>query len=66
MGNYGADPAPQLPKIRKVAFDFNFVPQDDLKVDQFSTVSSNKVYSVVRKIGSTRLKFLVDPSQIPP
>ena len=65
MGDYNADPAPQLPKFRTIAFDFNLVPQRDLKVDQFSTASANKVYHFARRIGSTRIQFLVDPSQIP-
>ncbi len=66
MGNFNADPNPQLPKFRTVAFTYNLAPQTKLKVDQFSTDSDNKVYTINRKIGSTRLKFLVDPSQIPP
>ena len=65
MGNYGADPAPELPKFRKLAFVYKLAFQDNLKVDQFPTATSNKVYTFVRKIGSTRLKVLVDPSQIP-
>lgn len=64
MGDYGADPKPALNKIRTVAFRYGFVPQDNLKVDQFSTAGANKVYTINRKIGSTRLKFLVDPTQI--
>ena len=65
MGNFGADPAPLLPKFRKIAFDYKLAPQDNLKVDQFSTDTDLKVYTFVVKIGSTRLKVLVDPSQIP-
>lgn len=65
MSNYGADPDPNLSKIRRVAFGYNFANMPDLKVDQFSTSTTQKVYSVVRKFGKTRLKFLVDPDQIP-
>lgn len=65
MSDYGADANPELNKIRTVAFDYNFAPQDNLKVDQFSTATANKVYSIVRKIGSTRLKVLVDPTVVP-
>lgn len=64
MGDYGADANPALNKFRTVAFKYNFVPQDNLKVDQFSTSTADKVYKFVRKIGSTRLKFRVDPTQI--
>lgn len=65
MGTYNADPAPDTDKIRQVAFGYKIAPQPKLKVDQFSTVSANKIYSLVEKIGSTRLHVLVDPSKIP-
>lgn len=65
MGDYNADPNPDTDKIRQVAFAYALAPLDTLKVDQFSTVSAAKVYSLVRKFGSTRLLVLVDPSQIP-
>ncbi len=65
MGNYNADPDPDLNKIRQVAFGWRFAPLLNLKVDQFSTDSDNKVYSLVEKIGSTRLLVLVDPAEIP-
>lgn len=65
MGDYGADKTPALNKIRTVAFNYNFAPQDKLKVDQFSTAGTDKVYTIVRKIGSTRLKVLVNPSEVP-
>lgn len=65
MGTYGADPNPDLSKIRQVAFGYELAPQDKLKVDQFSTDSNNKVYTLVEKIGSTRLKVLVNPDDIP-
>lgn len=65
MGNYGADPAPDTDKIRQVAFGYKLAPLDPLKVDQFSTAGNDKVYHLVKKIGSTRIQFLVDPAQIP-
>lgn len=65
MGNYNADPSPDTDKIRQVAFGYELAPLGSLKVDQFSTETSNKVYSLVQKIGSTRLQVLVDPDEIP-
>ena len=65
MGDYNADPSPDLPNIRQVAFGYRFAPQTNLKVDQFSTTTSNKVFSLTRKLGSTRLRVLVDPSLLP-
>lgn len=65
MGDYNADPDPDLDKIRQIAFGFLIAPQDNLKVDQFSTATTDKVYKLTRKIGSTRLLVKVDPSQIP-
>jgi len=65
MGTYNADPNPDINRIRQVAFGYLLAPLDDLKVDQFSTDSNLKVYHCVRKIGSTRIQFLVDPAQIP-
>lgn len=65
MSNYGADANPDVDKIHQVAFAFRFAPQSNLKVDQFSTTTSNKVYSLVKKIGSTRLHVLVDPAALP-
>lgn len=65
MGDYNADPSPDTDKIRQVAHAYGFAPQQNLKVDQFSTPTANKVFTLVRKIGSTRMKVLVDPSQIP-
>lgn len=64
MGNFGADANPALNKIRTVAFRYKFVNLDNLKVDQFSTDDTDKVYSIVRKIGSTRLLVRVDPTQV--
>lgn len=66
MGDYGADPAPQLPKIRTVAFRYNFAPLGKLKVDQFSTENGDKVYSLVQKLGSNRLLVRVNPDEVGP
>lgn len=65
MSDFNADPDPDTAKIRQVAFGYEIAPQSNLKVDQFSTDSNNKVYSLTKKLGSTRLKILVDPTQIP-
>ena len=65
MSDYNADEFPALNKIRTIAFDYNFAPESKLKVDQFSTDSDLKVYHIVRKIGSTNLSFLVDPTEVP-
>jgi len=65
MSTYNADPNPDVNKIRQVAFGYQLSPLSKLKVDQLSTDTSNKVYSMVVKLGKTRLKFLVDPSLIP-
>jgi len=65
MTDYNADSTPDTDRIRQVAHGYRFAPQRDLKVDQFSTAGSNKVYSLVKKIDSTRLHILVDPANIP-
>jgi len=65
MGTYNADPNPDTNRIRQVTVGYLFAPLDNLKVDQFSTLSDRKVYSLVQKIGSTRLHVLVDPAAIP-
>lgn len=65
MSTYNADPNPDTDKIRQVAFGYGLAPLDDLKVDQFSTASTLKVYHMVKKIGSTRIQILVDPAEIP-
>ena len=65
MGNYNADPNPALSKMRTVAFTYLLAPQPKLKGDQFSTAGDEKVYHLVKKIGSTRIQFLVDPTLIP-
>jgi hypothetical protein len=65
MGDYNADKKPALNKIRTVAFNYNFAAKSNLKVDQFSTTTSNKVYHLVKKIGSTNLSVLVNPDQVP-
>ncbi len=65
MGTYNADPNPDTDRIRQVAFGFKLAALPDLKIDQFSTLTSLKVYHCVKKIGSTRIQFLVDPALIP-
>ena len=65
MSDYGADPNPDVDKIRQVAFGYRLSPLSMLKVDQFSTSTDDKVYSLVVKLGKTRLKVLVDPTLIP-
>ena len=65
MSDYGADPDPDTDKIRQVAFGYEIAPLVKLKVDQFSTATSDKVYHLVKKIGSTHLLVRVDPAQIP-
>lgn len=65
MSDYNADKFPALNKMRTIAFNYGFAPEADLKVDQFPTTTSNKVYHFVRKIGSTNLSILVDPDQVP-
>jgi len=64
MGNYNADAAPDVAKIRRVAYGYKFFTTENTKVDQFATSGANKVYHLVRKIGSSRLQILVDPSSI--
>ena len=65
MGTYNADPDPDTDRIRQVAFGYALAPLLDLKVDQFSTDSDLKVYACVKKLGSTRIQFLVDPNDLP-
>jgi len=65
MTTYNADATPDTNRIRQVAFGYRFAPVTKLKVDQFSTAGSDKVYSLVKKIDSTRLHILVDPANIP-
>lgn len=65
MSTFDADPNPDIDLIRQVAFGYGFAPQQNLKVDQFSTTGPNKVYHLVKKIGSTNLYVLVDPDQLP-
>lgn len=65
MGDYGADPNPQLNKIHQVAHGYRLAPLLKLKVDQFSARGTIKVYSLVEKIGSTRLLVLVNSTFIP-
>ncbi|KKL95122.1 hypothetical protein LCGC14_1857820 [marine sediment metagenome] len=65
MSDYNADPNPDTDRIRQVAFGFKLAPLPDLKIDQFSTLTSLKVYHCVKKIGSTRIQFLIDPDLIP-
>lgn len=65
MGDYNADLNPDLSKITMVAYGFGFFTHDKTKADQFSTATSNKVYKLTKKIGTNRLRVLVDPSQIP-
>ena len=64
MGDYNADPNPAVNKIRTVAFNFNLAPQPNLKVDQFSTPTTKKVYHLVKRIGSTSLYVLVEPKEV--
>ena len=65
MSDYGADANPDIDQIQQVAFGYRFAPLRKLKVDQFSTATADKVFSLVEKIGSTRLLVLVDPAEIP-
>ncbi len=65
MSDFGADPFPDIDKIQTVAFGYRLAPLAKLKIDQFSTATPNKVYSLVQRIGSTRLQFLVDPAAVP-
>lgn len=65
MGDYGADPNPDVDKIFQVAFGYRLAPLVKLKVDQFSTDGADKVYSLVVKFLSTRLLVLVDPASLP-
>ncbi len=65
MSDFGADPNPDVNKIRLVAFGYNFTPGLDLKVDQFSTTGTDKVYHLVKRFGSTNVYFLVDPDNVP-
>lgn len=65
MGNYNANPNPDTDRIRQVAFGYAIAPLSNLKIDQFSTAGDDKVYALVKKVGSTRLQVLVDPDQIP-
>jgi len=65
MGDYNADAVPDTDRIRQVAHGYEFAPLSNLKVDQFSTATADKVYALVVKVGSTRLQVLVDPAIIP-
>ena len=65
MGDYNADSNPDLDKIRMVAFGFGLFPLVDVKSDQFSTLTSVKVYKFCKKIGTHRLRVQVNPDEIP-
>lgn len=65
MGDYNADATPDTDKLHQVAHGFRLAALHDLKCDQFSTLTDLKVYHCVRKIGSTRIQFLVDPALVP-
>lgn len=65
MSNYNADPVPDTDRIRQVSVGYTLADLHNLKIDQFSTLTSLKVYSFVELIGSTRLQVLVDPDLIP-
>lgn len=65
MSDYNADINPDTDRIRQVAFGYLLAAEPDLKIDQFSTSTSNKVYHCVQLIGSTRMQFLVDPAIVP-
>lgn len=63
MGDYGADPAPNVDNARQVAFAYKLAALTNLKLDQFSTAGADKVLSFVKKLGSTRLQVLIDPTK---
>lgn len=65
MSDYGADLNPDTNRIRQVAHAYRLAPEPNLKVDQFSTPTTLKVYHCVRKHLSTRIQFLVDPAKLP-
>ena len=65
MGDYNADPDPDLSKITMIAHGFNIAPLVKLKIDQFSTLDSTKVYSFVQKSTRSRLRIKVNPTEIP-
>ena len=65
MGNYNADPNPDLDKIRQIGFGLFLFPLNNVKVDQFSTLTTQKVYKFCRKIGTHRLRVQVNPDEIP-
>lgn len=64
MSDYGADPDPDLDKINTVCFGYNLGPLFNVKVDQFSTGDDDKVYSLVQKLGSSRLLVRVTPDEV--
>ena len=65
MGNYNADPNPDLDKIAMIAFGLKLFNLNNVKVDQFSTDSDLKVYHFVQRSTSSRLQVLVDPADVP-
>lgn len=65
MGNYGAEPVPDVDKIMQVAFGYRMAPQKKLKVDQHAVFGPVKAYHLVEKIGSTNLWVRVTPFTIP-
>ena len=65
MGDYNADSNPDLDKMRMVAFGMGLFPLDNVKVDQFSTLTSLKVYKFCRRLGTHRLRVQVNPDEIP-
>lgn len=65
MSDYGADLNPDIDQIRQLAFGYEFAPQANLKVDQHSTDGDDKVFHLVRKLGSTNLIVLVVPAELP-
>jgi len=65
MGDYNADPSPDLDKMRMVTFGLGFLQPAKLQSDQFSTASSLKVYHLVKQFNGGRVHVLVDPAEIP-
>lgn len=65
MGDYNADPSPDLDKMRMVTFGYGFLEHGGLQCDQLPTASSLKVFHVVKQINGGRVHILVDPAEIP-
>ena len=64
MGDYGAQPNPDVLRAQLIARNYNFIPDEFIRFDEWNIDETNRVNSFADGTGNIKVKIKTDPTQV--